>query len=122
VGVRHEGVSIMTRRKIIQIQASVIEPIAVIANDARRTVSEICLGIDDMQLLGNKALVLRAEIYPEKLQALFAALVSIGIRLNKQSLPEIGTLQEEIEHPITIQITSLSGDTDRSVKIPNVPG
>ena len=112
----------MVRRKIIQIEASVVEPIGVITNEARTAVSKICLGIDDVQLLGNKAIVFRAEIDPEKLQALYTALVSIGIKLNKQSLPDIDALQEEIEYPLSIQITSFSDDTDRSVNIPKVPG
>lgn len=71
----------MVRREIIQIQASVVEPIGVITNETRTAVSKICLGIDDVQLPGNKAIVFRAEIYPEKLQALYTALVSIGIKL-----------------------------------------
>ena len=81
----------MVRRKIIQIQGSVQEPIGKITSDARVTVSKVCLGIDDMQLLGNKALVFRAEIYPAKLASLYLALVAIGIKLHSQSLPQIGS-------------------------------
>jgi hypothetical protein len=112
----------MTRKKIIQIQGSVLEPVGVISSDARKTVSRICLGIDDMQLLGNKAIVLRAEIFPEKLPTLYDALASIGIKLDQQSLPKIEALQEGIEYPLSIQITSFSHDTDVAVNIPNVPG
>jgi hypothetical protein len=112
----------MAPGKVIQIQGSVLEPIAEITSSARMTVSKVCLGIDDMQLLGNKALILRAEIYPGKLQTLYNALASIGIKLNKQSLPEKEKLQEEIEYPLSIQITSFSDDTDRRTSIPKVPG
>jgi hypothetical protein len=112
----------MARRKIIQIEGSVLEPIEKITSNARTTVSKICLGIDDMQLLGNKALVLRAEIYPGKLPSLYTALVSIGIKINKQSLPDIESLQEQIEYPLSIQIVSFSDDTDRRANIPQVPG
>jgi hypothetical protein len=112
----------MARREIIQLQGSVVAPIGVITNEARTVVSKICLGIDDIQLLGNKALVLQTEVYPGKLQALYTALASIGIKLNKQSLPEIDQLLEEIEYPLSIQITSFSDDTDRRTNIPKVPG
>jgi hypothetical protein len=112
----------MVRRKMIQIQGSVLEPIGKITSDARMTVSKICLGIDDMQLLGNKALIFRVEISPGKLATLYTALASIGIKLNKQSLPDIETLQEEMEYPLSIQITSFSDDTDRRISIPKVPG
>ena len=112
----------MVRRKMIQIQGTVLEPIGKITSDARTTISNVCLGIDDMQLLGNKALIFRVEIYPRKLPTLYTALVSIGIKLNQQSLPGIETLQEEMEYPLSIQITSFSDDTDRSINIPKVPG
>lgn len=112
----------MPRKKIIQVHAFAIDPIGVITYEARKTVSKICLGIDDMQLLGNKALVIRAEIYPERLRALYAAIVSTGITLNENRLPDIDALQEGVEYPISIQITSLSDDTDRSIRIPKVPG
>lgn len=112
----------MARIKAIQIQGSVLEPIGRITNDVRATVSKVCLGIDDMQLLGSKALVLRAEIFSGRLPALYAALVSIGIELNKQSLPDIDALQGEVEHPLSIQIVSFSDDTDRRVSVPKVPG
>jgi hypothetical protein len=112
----------MSRKKIIQIQAFVAEPIGVISNQARLTVSAICLGIDDMQLLGNKALVLRAEIFPTKLPDLYAALESIGIKVNNHCPVEIETLEEKTEYPLSIQITSYSDDTDRRAYIASVPG
>ncbi len=112
----------MVRREIIQIQGTVLEPIGDITSTLRTTVSKICLGIDDMQLLGNKALVIRAEIYPDKLLNLYAALDSIDVKLYKQGLPDIEMLKKEIEYPLSIQITSFSDDTDRKIKIPNVPG
>ena len=112
----------MARMKMIQIQGSVIQPIGKITNDARTIVSKICLGVDDIQLLGNKALVLRAEIYPKKLPMLYAALDSIGIKFNEESLPDIETLKEDIEYPLSIQVISFSGDTDRRVNVPKIPG
>lgn len=95
--------------------------IGVIANEARKTVSEICLGLDDVRLLGNKAAVLRAEISPENLPSLYTDLAFIGIQLSTDSLPDIKVLEKEIEYPLSIQIVSLSDDTDRRVNIPNVP-
>jgi len=112
----------MVRRKVIQIQGSVLSQIGEITETARMTVSEICLGIDDMQLLGNKALVLRTEINPEKLPSLYGALVSTGVKLHKPSLPDIKGLREDIEYPLSIQITSFSDDTDGRTNIPKVPG
>ena len=112
----------MTHMKIIQLQASVAKPIGVITDEVRNVVSNICLGIDDMKFLGNKALVLRAEIYPKKLQALYDDLSIIGITISKQSLPELDQFGDEIEYPLSLQIISFSDDTDRKVIIPNVPG
>lgn len=112
----------MKRMQTIQLQASVQEPIGNITNSARSAVSRVCLGIDDMRLLGSKALVIRAEIYPEKLPALYAALTSIGVKLSQQSLPDIDALKAESEYPITLQITSFSDETDGRANIPKVPG
>ncbi|ASP40706.1 hypothetical protein CHH28_19425 [Bacterioplanes sanyensis] len=112
----------MSRIKMIQLQGSTLESSRKITNDVRSTVSKICLGVDDMQLLGNKALVVRAEIYPEKLELLYSALHSLGITLNEQSLPHIEALNQEVEYPLSIQITSFSDDTDRQASIPKVPG
>jgi hypothetical protein len=112
----------MTRIKIIQIQGSVKESIKKITSDVRNAVSHVCLGVDDMQLLGNKALVIKAEVFPDDLQALYTSLASIGVKLNQQSLPDRETLQDEVEYPILMQITSFSDDTDSRISIPNVPG
>ena len=110
------------RKKIIQIQGSVSEPIGLMTNKARAAVSNICLGIDDIHLLGNKALVLRAEITPENLPILYADLASIGIKLNGRSLPKASTLQEGIEYPLSIQIISSSEGTDQKIIILKVSG
>ena len=112
----------MSRKKMIQLQGSVIDSIGKITNDVRLAVSKACLGIDDMQMLGNKALVLRAEIYPDKLELLYSSLHSLGIKLKKQSMPDVEVLSQEVEYPLSIQITSFSGDTDRRNSIPKVPG
>ena len=112
----------MARIKIIQIQGSTLAPIVSIMNDTRSAVSHICLGIDDMQLLGNKALVLRAEIYPEKLLMLYEALVLMGIMLNEHSLPDTVTLQQDVEYPLSIQVISFSAATDGRQIIPKIPG
>ena len=112
----------MTRLQAIQLQGTVLQPIDKITNDARTAVSKICVGIDDMKLLGNKALVFRAEIYPKRLKTLFADLASIGIKLSRQGLPDIESLQEKMEYPLSIHIVSFSDDTDRLVNVPKVPG
>jgi len=112
----------MTRLKAIQLQGTVLEPIGSITHDARTAVSKICVGIDDMKLLGNKALVFSAEIYPPKLKTLFADLASIGIKLSRQGLPDMESLQEKMEYPLSIHIISFSEDTDRLVNVPKVPG
>ncbi|EPJ52914.1 MAG: hypothetical protein OFPI_12260 [Osedax symbiont Rs2] len=75
-----------------------------------------------MQLLGNKALVIRAEVFPEKLPLLYTALAENGIKFSQQGQPDIGTLQEQTEYPLSIQITSFSDETDRRVSAPKVPG
>jgi len=112
----------MMRKKIIQIQGSVSESIGLVTNKARAAVSHICLGIDDMHLLGNKALVLRAEITPDNLPNLYADLTSIGIKLNGRSLPKVSTLQEGIEYSLSIQIVSSSEGTDQKIIIPKMSG
>jgi len=61
---------------MIQIQGSVQEPIGKVTSIIRNTVSNVCLGIDDMQLLGNKALVLRAEIFPTVLPTLCRVIIN----------------------------------------------
>ncbi len=112
----------MTRRKIIQLQATVRKPIGKIMDAARAAIGRVCLGVDDMQLLGNKALIFRAEITPGKLPQLFEALASLSIKLNQTGLPDVETLDEGTDYPLSIQITSFSVDTDRRANIPSVPG
>ena len=112
----------MARMKIIQIQGSVLVPIEKITNNVRIAVNKICLGIDDMQLLGNKALVVRAEIFPNKLTLLYSSLASIGVKLSQENLPDIDALDEKLEYPLSIQIIGFSNDTDRKISVPNVPG
>jgi len=65
---------------------------------------------------------IRAEIGPKKLSALYSALAEIGVKLVEKSLPDMQTLEEEAEYSLSVQITSFSDVTDRSVNIPNVPG
>jgi len=100
---------------MIQVQGSVQESIDKIAIDARTAVSRVCLGVDDLQLLGSKALVFRAEILPGKSSVLYAALTSIGTELNKQHLPDMDDLKAEMEYPVSIQITSFSEDTGKTL-------
>jgi hypothetical protein len=107
---------------IIQLKASTQEPLRNITENARVAMSKLCGGIDDMHQLGTKALVIRAEIYPEKLSDLYNALGSAELKLRGDSLPDHDALRTGIEHPITFQITSFSSDTDGQVYIPRVPG
>ena len=46
----------------------------------------------------------------------------IEVNITQQNLPEEGTLQSEVEYPLSILITSFSGDTDQKMYAPNVPG
>jgi hypothetical protein len=108
--------------KMIQLKASTQEPLRNITENARVAMSKLCGGIDDMHQLGNKALVIRAEIYPEKLSDLYKTLASAELKLRNDSLPDHNALRAGIEHPITLQITSFSSDTDGQVNIPKVPG
>ncbi len=108
--------------KLIHLQSSVHKPLRNIIDNARVTVSRVCGGIDDMNMLGNKALVIRAEIYPSKLPALYAALQSIQIYVIQHSLPDKSALKEEFEYPMTRQITSLADDTNNRVTLPKIPG
>jgi len=90
--------------------------------NARVTVSRLCGGIDDMHKLGNKALVIRAEIYPERLPKLHEALSAVHIDINPDTLPDQNQLTANIEYSLTIQIISYSDDTDAPINIPQVPG
>lgn len=119
---KFKEVKIMSRIKIIQLQGSVLESIVKITSKARFAVSKVCLGIDDMNVLGNKALVLRTEIYPLDLTALYESLASVGVKLIQSELPDMKLLQEDIEYPLSIQIVSLSEETDRRINLPQIPG
>jgi hypothetical protein len=112
----------MKRLTLLQLQAATQKSISKVTNDIRIVVSNVCCGIDDMHMLGNKALVLRAEIFPKKLEELYKRLKDIEVNITQQNLPEEGTLQSEVEYPLSILITSFSGDTDQKMYAPNVPG
>ncbi|MEH6347461.1 MAG: hypothetical protein V7785_20360 [Bermanella sp.] len=73
----------MARIKIIQIQGTVLEPIVNVSDKIRLAVSEACYGVDDMHMLGSKALVLRAEVFQQKLPSLYESLTEVGVKLNK---------------------------------------
>jgi hypothetical protein len=118
----HKEVLIMVSLNVIQLQGFVSKSIGVIANEARKIVSDICLGIDDIRFFGNKAIVLRAEITLENLPRLYTDLAFIGIKFSKESLPDIKMLKKEIEYSLSIQVVSLSSDTDRRVNIPSISG
>jgi len=60
-----------------QIQGSVAALIVKVIINAQKIVSNACIGIDDMQLQGNKTLVIRAEIYPEPPKNLYIDLALI---------------------------------------------
>ncbi len=90
--------------------------------DIRKVISRVCGGIDDMQLPGYKALVIRAAIYPEKLPSLYAALRSVGVKVSSKNRPDEQSLKTGNQHPITLQISSLADDTDDRVNIPKAPG
>jgi hypothetical protein len=107
--------------KLLHVQASTQQPIRVGMDDIRKVVSRVCGGIDDMQLLGYKALVIRAEFYPEKLPSLYAALTSVGVKVSSKNRPDEQNLKAG-QHPITLQISSFSNDTDDRVNIPKIPG
>ena len=108
--------------KLLYIQATTQQSLRVAINDIRKVVSRVCGGIDDMQLLGYKALVIRAEIYPEKLPSLHTALASVGVKVGSKNKLDEKSLKVDSQHPITIQISRFSDDTDDRVNIPNVPG
>jgi hypothetical protein len=112
----------MKRLTLLQLQATTQKPINKVTNDVRTAVSNVCCGIDDMHMFGNKALVLRAEILPKYLQELHKVLGAIGVNITQQDLPEENTLKADVEYPLSIQVTSFSDDTDQKRHIPNVPG
>jgi hypothetical protein len=107
---------------IIQLQATTSERISLITEYVRRIVSDECLGVDDVHLLGNKALILRSEIFPKKMKSLCERLMEFNVIVDQSTVPEIKSLDTEREHPITLQITSYSEDTNGRVQLPRVPG
>lgn len=46
----------------------------------------------------------------------------VNIVVDPSTIPECQSMDPEREHPITLQITSYSEDTDGRVQIPRVPG
>ncbi|UJS24665.1 hypothetical protein [Thiothrix winogradskyi] len=109
-------------RRLIQLQAMTEKPLRAVMYDARTVVSRICGGLDDMQQLGNKALVIRAEIFADRLMTLVSALSDLGLKVDTASLPDVNTLETTAEYPITVQISSFASDTDARVTIPQIPG
>lgn len=112
----------MTNQKLIQLVATSSEPIRKIAEDVRLAVSRACSGVDDMHLLGGKAVVIRAEITPKQLPVLVSALEALRIDIDRGSVPNPATLDGDHLYSITVQVTSFSDDTDGRVTIPHVPG
>jgi len=112
----------MPTNRWIPIQAVVDTPLREVLDEIRVAVSRACGGIDDMHLLGDKALVIRTEIVPRKLPALRQALAGLGVRVTGRDIPAVDDLQADARYPVTLQITCLAGDTDGRVAIPNVPG
>jgi hypothetical protein len=108
--------------KLLHVQASTQQSLRAGMGDIRKVVSRVCGGIDDMQLLGYKALVIRAVIYPEKLPSLYTALTSVGVKVSSKNRPDEQSLKAGNQHPITLQISSFSNDTDDRVNIPKIPG
>lgn len=107
---------------IIQIRASTPHPISDIINSVRSTVSDVCLGIDDMNLLGNKALVVRTDITSEKIPALLQGLSLIDIGVSQNDLESYLQIEDNTEYMMTLQIVSYAEDTDGKQMIPEVPG
>ncbi len=112
----------MTHLRLLHLQATTRHPLRQITDDVRGSVSRLCGGLDDLQRLGNKALVVRAEIYPENVLLLESALAAIGVNADRNSTLFQEGLQCGLEYPLTIQITSFADDTDEQVLIPQVPG
>ena len=108
--------------KIIQLQSSVHQPLRNVIDDVRVTVSRVCNGIDEMSRFGNKALIVRAEIYVGRLPALYAALEASGIKVSEKTRPDVSTFSKDAEYPVTLQVIGLSDDTDDRITIPSVPG
>ena len=112
----------MINQKPIQLVASSGEPVRKITEDVRLAVSRACSGVDDMHLLGGKAMVVRAEITPKQLPGLVSALEALRIDVDRASIPDPATLDVDYLYSISVQVTSFSDDTDGSIAIPHVPG
>lgn len=109
-------------KKMLHLQALTHKTVRDVTESTRAAMSRYCGGIDDMHQLGSNALVVRAEIFPAKLPGLYEALQSIDLELLADSLPDASSLQGATEYSITLQVRSISGDTDGRVEIPMVPG
>lgn len=109
-------------RRLIQLQAMTEKPLHAVLHDARTIVSHICGGLDDMRQLGNKALVIRAEIFADRLNSLVTGLSNLDLKVDTAGLPDPATLDSTLEYPLTVQISSFANDTDERVTIPHVPG
>lgn len=106
----------------INIMASTKLTIRSITEDTRALVSKLFGGVDDMHQLGNKALVVRAEIYPDKISLLYSSLEKIQLKITNKDKLKIDKLNAQTEYPLSLQITSFSQDTDGKIGIPRVPG
>ena len=105
-----------------QITGTTQKPLNTIVEDMRGIVSRICHGIDEMHLLGNKALVVRAEIDPGKLLVVADALASGSVEVDARSLTKVSVQGSDKARVFTRQVKSYSDDTDGSVTVPMVPG
>ncbi|NYZ63490.1 hypothetical protein H0E82_12085 [Luteimonas sp. SJ-16] len=112
----------MINHKRIQLVGSSREPVRRLMEDVRLAVSRACSGVDDMHLLGSKALVVRAEISPKQLPVLVSALEALRVDIDRTSVPSPAALDRAALYPLTVQVTSFSDDTDGRVTIPHVPG
>ena len=75
-----------------------------------------------MHLLGRKALVVCAEIYPHRLEPLLEALLDLSVEVRPATLPEAGALEPAFEYRLTLQVVSQAGDTEGRVEVPRIPG
>ena len=75
-----------------------------------------------MHLMGSKALVVRAEIYPRKLEPLLQSLSALSISVKPATVPPAEDLEPDVEYSLSLQLLSTAGDSDRRVEVPHVPG
>jgi len=111
-------------KPLIQLQAISDKPLRDMTEAIRVSVSRACGGIDDMHQLGDKALVVRAEIVPAKFPALISSLEDIGLHGFSDNLPadNLHDYEPDAEHPFTLQVLTTAGSGDGRVEIPKVPG